>query len=160
MRKIKITKNRYALVDDEDYEILSKMKWHCHGKNGYFYASTYIDRKSILMHQFIVNPKNGYSVDHKNGNGLDNTKINLRVCSHGENMRNRKINRNNTSGYKGVWRNKSFLKKYTSEICINGRKMHLGVFESLEEAAMAYDAAAIKYFGEFARTNKSMGVLN
>lgn len=94
--------------------------------------------------------------DHINGNTLDNRKENLRICSIAENGRNRKIQKNNTSGYSGV----SYMKgvcKWQATICVNKNKIYLGVFETAEESARAYDSAAKEYFGEFARLNFTDG---
>jgi len=93
------------------------------------------------------------SIDHVDGNGLNNQKANLRVASHAENCANRRINRNNTSGFKGVSKNKERWQAY---IRVAYRQIHLGYFDTPEEAAEAYDRAAIAYFGEFAKTNKML----
>lgn len=158
MKMIKITKNRHTLVDDEDFIILNNMKWHAQeGQCNKCYASTYINLKPILMHVFIVNPPKGFHVDHKNGNGLDNRKINLRICSRSQNMANRAMQKNNTSGFKGVYKKR---KKWAAQVKLNKKYQYLGVFDSKSKAATAYDNAAIKCFGEFSRTNNSLGLLN
>lgn len=160
MKKIPLTQSKYALVDDEDYVILSMMNWRAHvNKWGNWYAWTRVDRKQISMHRFIINPPNNFLIDHKDGDGLNNTKINLRACTHGQNNTNTRLKRANTSGFKGVdWRRKDNL--WRAAIRFNGTKIHLGQFSTKEEAAKKYDEAAIKYHGEFARTNKDLGLLN
>lgn len=141
-------------VDNEYYEILIKYNWNDYTgyartfkrKNGKFY--------SLLMHRIILNlTDNKIKVDHINGNGLDNRKQNLRLATTQENGYNRKVNKNNTSGYKGVVYHKRD-KRYQCSIKINGKRIHLGYFKTAIEAAKAYNEAAIKYFGEFARLNK------
>jgi hypothetical protein len=92
----------------------------------------------------------GIEVDHINGNTLDNRKSNLRLCSHKENGRNRKLNKNNTSGAKGVNWDKHAL-KWKCEIRINTKKLYLGLFAEIEQAKKAYAEASKKYHGEYGR---------
>ena len=156
MKKINLNKkDKYVLVDDEDFTFLNKFKWKywdCgHGKA---YAARQLYRKNtvktILMHREILNMGKEFSVDHVNGDGLDNQKRNLRVCLHKENMRNRKINKNNTSGFKGVY---PYKYGWTAQIKVNGKTKRLGSSKNIIDLAKRYDQAAIKYFGEFARLN-------
>jgi hypothetical protein len=105
------------------------------------------------MHSLImglVEPK--MEIDHKDKDGLNNRKSNLRICSYKENSRNKDMQRNNTSGYKGV-RFYSKLNKFSAQIKHSNDSIHLGYFTSAKVAAIAYDIAALKYHGEFARTN-------
>jgi hypothetical protein len=88
-------------------------------------------------------------IDHKNGNPADNRIANLRQCSHAQNTRN-VARRSNRSGFKGIYRHRS---KWRAEITVNGRRIHIGVYSTAQDAADAYDAAARFYHGEFARTN-------
>lgn len=146
-KQIPLTKGKVAIVDDEDYERLSKYKWHYSGR---YARRTIMGFKKISMHQDILGTYNGVA-DHINGNRLDNRKQNLRVCSHAGNAMNRKvIAKNNTSGYKGV---RFEYKKYRASIQYKGKRIHIGLFETAEEAARAYDKKAKELFGEFARTN-------
>ena len=105
------------------------------------------------MHRFLINAPKGKSVDHINGDTLDNRKENIRLCSHKENIRNRKINKNNKSGYKGV-HIENLGKKWISQIVVDGLKIRARGFETAKEAAIHYNNMAIKYFGEFARLNQ------
>lgn len=102
------------------------------------------------MHRLIIGAKRGQMVDHKDGNGLNNTLSNLRLCSHIQNCMN-SASRGNKTGYKGVTLLHSG--KFVAGIKHNGKTIHLGTFILVKDAALAYDDAARKYFGEFARTN-------
>lgn len=151
MKEIILTQGKVALVDDEDFERLNKHKWYC--RNGYAVRMTKFSlgkRQAILMHREIISPPQGLVVDHINGDGLDNRKKNLRACTHAENIRNQKLNRLNTTGYKGVCVNS---KKWIARIKINGKLLYLGRYNTPEEAAQVYDEAARKYFGKFAKVN-------
>ncbi len=106
------------------------------------------------MHREILGLDHGdrRQVDHINGDGLDNRKENLRICDTSKNVINRSIGKINTSGYKGVnWRKKS--KKWVARIGFNNKRIYLGDFNNKEDAARAYDTAALKYYGEFAKLN-------
>lgn len=151
MKHIKLTCNKKAIVDNEDFYYLNNFKWQYHNKN---YAVHHIrNRKSILMHRFIMNisdPK--VEIDHINHNGLDNRKSNLRICSNRQNHYNSKIRKDNKSGFKGVYFHK-VSKKWEVRIKFNGRKLYLGQFKSKLDAAKKYNDAAKIYYGEFALLN-------
>ena len=159
MKKIQLTKGYEALVDDEDFERINKHKWHARSNriHGLVYAARSAgktpDRKTHWMHREIMNTQDGMETDHINRDGLDNRKSNLRVCTRSQNARNAKRRVTNTSGHKGVSWDKE-RKKWHAEIMINYKKIHLGRFDTVEEAAAAYDQAAEKYHKDFARTNK------
>lgn len=151
------------LIDEEDLTLLEKYKWNiCYfgRKNKIPYVrrvKTKPNRKSqtVLLHREIMNlvdNKNLY-VDHINGDTLDNRKSNLRICSNAENSRNRKApNLKKVSKYKGVSFYKK-AKKWYSRIKVNYKTYCLGSFNTEKEAAIAYNEAAKKYFGEFAYLN-------
>jgi len=104
------------------------------------------------MHRAITKAPSGKTVDHVNGNKQDNRRVNLRVCKLGLNCANRTVQTNNKSGYKGVnWLTKN--RKWRAEIMVDKKHIHLGLYEDKEEAALAYDIAALNYFGPFARCN-------
>ena len=156
MVKIDLGNNQFALVDFEDYEYLNELKWHIYKSGNNFYARTIVyenkKRIAILMHRLILEPK-GKCIDHINGNGLDNRKCNLRICERHQNALNRKKNINNLSGFKGVsWFKSS--QKWRAQIQYKKIVYHLGVFEKRIDAARAYNQAAQKYHGEFAKLNE------
>jgi hypothetical protein len=158
MKTIPLTQNKFAIVDDEDYEILKNIKWHAQvSKNNTWYAKSRIDRKVVAMHRFICKPSGEYQIDHINGDGLDNRKSNLRACLNSQNTLNRKMSSKNTSGFKGVHKSRD---RFRACIRANGKRFHLGYYKSPELAAVAYDDAAVIHCGEFAKTNKSLGLLN
>jgi hypothetical protein len=152
MKTIKLTQGKSTLVDDEDFEWLNQWKWHY--KNGYASRTFQINGKSYhsRMHREIINPPENMFIDHIDHNTLNNCRSNLRICTSSENARNRKCT--NKSGYKGVVWDKN-RKKWDAVIWNKNRrkKTFLGQFSDPIEAAKAYDNAAKKYYGEFAKTN-------
>ncbi len=155
MEKIRLTQGKFAFVDDEDFEELNKHKWHISGAGRHIYAERHESKpilRHILMHRQIMNTPKGMDTDHIDGNGLNNQRGNLRVCTHAENLRNCRRGTSNTTGFKGVSFEK-FTGKYRSIINVNGKIIRIGRFVDLEMAARAYDIAAKKYFGEFAVLN-------
>lgn len=153
--EIPLTHGVVALVDDEDYErVMAAGKWQAYPSGETAYAKRGVRRpdgvwRLLSLHTFLT----GYTLtDHHNGNGLDNRRANLRPATHGQNCANRALQRNNTSGFKGVnWHSHS--RKWKAQIRANGTKRHLGVFGTPEEAARAYDDAARELHGEFAAVN-------
>jgi hypothetical protein len=156
MKKIQLTQNKVALVDDEDFAYLNQWKWCCDTK-GYAVRSekrseTGVKKRALIrMHRVIAKTPADKLTDHINGNILDNRKANLRHATDSENMRNRKMAANNKTGYKGVWFNKK-TKKYVAYIKLQHSRV-LGSFDKAEEAAYVYDQFALQIFGKFARTN-------
>ena len=226
MQKIKLTKGYFALIDDEDHDLVSQFEWFVYGKERLRYAGSreYIEHAGIKkpeefqpdlifrrgrqfgakrcsewiprlsrqcrryplkgtdlcnvhfygqystklvivpMHRLKMNALNGIEVDHLNGNGLDNQRANLRLCNHQQNSANRRMNINSKSGYKGVNRLSQIKPEgrnpWRATIRVSGLKIHIGCFATRDEAARAYDEAALEHYGEFALTNKSMGLLS
>lgn len=155
-REIALTRGYVALVDDEDFDWLSRWKWivHTHPR-GYDTALRCVPAAEgggqVKMHRAILGARPGLVVDHINGNTLDNRRCNLRLCTHAENMRNRRPHKNNAVGFKGV--NLHANGSYVARIRADGRNVRLGTFACPVEAARAYDAAARRFHGEFARLN-------
>lgn len=141
-----------ALVDDLDAPAVMALRWY-KTSDGYATAAG----KYALMHRFILGLKkfDQIQVDHRDGNKLNNRRENLRVCSAAENARNRKIHKNNRSGLKGVYFEKSTAshggRPWRAQIRVDGRKITLGRFDDAESAHLAYLAASKMYHGEFAR---------
>lgn len=153
MKYIQLTQEKFAMVDDEDYDYISRWEWFLIS-NGYAgrdgEQKDNVRQKQILMHRVIAAAPDGMEVDHINGNGTDNRKENLRVCTHQENIWNGRMRKDNTTGYKGVSWAKD-LGKYVAKIRVNGKLVHLGYFVEKEDAAKAYWEAAERFFGEFAK---------
>jgi hypothetical protein len=138
--------------DEIDYDIIKNYNWHLRKNGSTFYAMTNISGSSVQMHRIITNPNTGMIIDHINHNGLDNRRCNLRICTILENNRNTVIRKDNKSGYKGVYWSKQH-KMWRAYIRIDTKPRHIGLFRDSIIAAKAYNDAAIKYFGEFARVN-------
>lgn len=158
MKTIKLNNNKVVKVDDDDFKELSLFHWYAPDNNGYYRARADFwkdgKKKSISMSRFITNCSKGMVVDHINGDTLDNRRSNLRVCTHSENMRNRRIlSKNNKTGYKGVSWN-IFAKQWQVGISFKGKHMTVGYSRDIKEAAKIYNEAAIKYHGDFATLNK------
>jgi hypothetical protein len=155
-REIPLTRGMVALVDSHDYDFLLQWRWNAKINKTHrtFYATRTEGNESrtIHMHRVILSVPIGMSVDHINGNGLDNRRSNLRICTSHENSFNHSLISSNTSGYKGVCWNKA-SSKWQAGIMLNGKSTHLGLFSDPVDAARAYDVAARKLFGEFAWLN-------
>ena len=159
MKEIPLTQGEFAIVDDVDYDWLSQWKWHARKEGLNFYAARNPPKKSgntakIYMSRQILRLHCGDSreSDHINHNTLDNRRGELRICTHQQNLRNRKSFPNKTSRFKGVnWCKR--LKNWQVAIRATGKTIYLGRFKDEKEAALAYNKAAKKYYGEFAYLN-------
>lgn len=162
--KIKLYNNKCIEIAEAIFdlkylsEISPKYKWHL-TKDGYVETSWYdiVGQHKGYLHQLVIQLsgqtiKEDQEIDHKNGNGLNCLEDNLRICTPSQNQHNRRIQKNNTSGFKGVsWNTK--YQKWTASITVNNISIFLGNFIIKEDAARAYNTAAIKYHGEFAVLN-------
>ena len=152
-RKIMLTRCMSAILDLEDFGVLSKFRWCVLAAKGgrRFYAVRREHNRFVLMHRVIAKAPNGVDVDHANGNGLDNRRCNLRIASRAENLHNMRP-RGGSSQFKGVcWSKRDEV--WRAYIDVNKTRFSLGSFSNEVDAARAYDAAALKYFGMFARPN-------
>ena len=152
MKEILLTQNRYAIVDDEDYERINEHKW--------YYKTPYAARRvkgivnKVIMHRVIMGDiPEGLEVDHINGNKLDNRKCNLRICKRSDNSKNVSKRPGYSSRFKGVSWVKD-RKRWAVYVCNNGNNKHLGNFKDEKEAALFYNLKAKELHGEFAKLNE------
>lgn len=169
MTTIQLSKGFSAEIDDEDFEASHRVQlsngiwivtrvcdvnWTLNDQptKNYCFGRTRESGTSVrvLLHRLLMRASLAVVVDHKDGNGLNNRRDNLRTATRAENMRNQKQRADSTAPYKGVKVRKT---GFYSRITLDGVETHLGVFQTPEAAARAYDAAAVQKFGEFARTN-------
>ena len=162
MKGIKLSQGYVAIVDDYDYERVATHKWFAKVEvradgTVRVYAMRTVrslrgGRTTKFLHRFILDTPTGMHTDHINGNGLDNRRSNLRVCTNAENRRNQRSQTGRSSKFKGVnWH--KMAAKWRAQVKVDGKTKHLGYFASEIDAARAYDTAALKYFGEFALLN-------
>lgn len=160
MKEINLNDGMVALVDDEDFILANSYKWTArrHGRTFRVCRDNRITingewiSKNAKLHRFILKCKKGQLVDHIDGNPLNNQRSNLRICNHSQNVMNRNRQHNAASKFKGLtFRGNKNL--WRARITLNGKRFHLGDFINQEEAALAYNEAAIRLHGEFARLN-------
>jgi HNH endonuclease len=157
MREIPLVNGGIALVDDEDYELVSKFKWNAlgvrHGKTKYAIHKCWVKGENrsagISMHRFIMNPDANTEVDHINHNGLDNRRVNLRMATRWQNACG-STRTDNKHGFRGV---RTYNGKYIARVVVLGKEYSGGTYLTAVEAARARDKLALKLHGEFAYTN-------
>lgn len=154
MKKINLNDGCKTLVDDKDYENLTKYSWIC-DRHRYCFRSYKVNGKTkhIYLHRWLLEPNKNQQVDHINNNGLDNRRDNIRVCTPRQNNYNMSIRKDNKSGYKGVYYSQVKNKWVAQIMPDNGKRKHLGVFDDAENAAYVYDQFAQHLYGNFAKTN-------
>lgn len=156
MKSIPIGHGLFATVDDEDYAAMSCITWHVQKGIKTNYAATNMPRvgggySTVGMHRMINKTPDGLRTDHRDGNGLNNTRSNLRTATAVQNGQNRAPNSKGSSKYKGVhWHRKA--SRWRAEIRLNGRLHHLGLFLDERKASAAYNERAKQEFGEFYRS--------
>jgi hypothetical protein len=156
-RRIDLGEGKWTIVDQRDYYRFGQYKWNIEGNNGKFYAirGAQISPKEIKLvrlHRVIMSAPEGLLVDHRNNDGLDNRRSNLRLATKSQNNTNRPKRANTSSRYIGVCYDKAH-KCWYAQIVHQGKHKWLGTFDNEIEAARAFDRAAIEYHGEFARLN-------
>lgn len=163
MAKVQLTGDnaagKSATVDDADYENVARYNWYM-SSAGYACRNLWLKGQgratTVYLHRVVMQPPQGITVDHKNGDRLDNRRSNLRLATVGENRRNSGLRSNNTSGYAGVHLFKQKVNnRWQARIADpSGKRIGLGFFATPEEAASAWNEAASSYYGEFARLNE------
>jgi hypothetical protein len=168
VKEIQLTQGKVTIVDDINFDFLNRFTWRYN--NGYAVSQVRLpnsDRRVLVgMSNLIVGVlQKDIHVDHINGDKLNNTILNLRICTPEQNLKNRKPNRRKVNTdiiYKGVVQNgthRKYGKRYYAVIRKDGKQITVGPFQCQKEAAKAYDEKALEIHGEFARTNKSLGLL-
>lgn len=156
MKEIFLTKGMIALIDDEDFKKTSQFTWRARKGRNTYYATAHIgdwrDKKDIHLHNLIMNPPAGYIVDHRDLNGLNCQKSNMRICTKRQNSKNR--SGWGASNYLGVSqvKHKTCI-RWEAKIYCNGKRIYLGSFKSEKGAALAYNKSAREIHGEFANLN-------
>lgn len=155
MKLVSLTQGYFAMVDDEDFERLSSIPWYALVLEKTVYACGRIKAggvtSRVYMHRVILDAPRGMQVDHVDGNGWNNLRSNLRLATRAQNNANM-ATRKGTSQFKGVYL-RGDTGKWCARVKQHGDVTYLGCFTNEEDAARAYDAAAIRIFGEFARLN-------
>lgn len=157
---ITLSQGYVALIDAADVEMVSQHRWcasvdyRIDGSVRAVYAITSVPRKSakLWLHRLFTDAPDGLDVDHIDRDGLNNRRSNLRLATRAQNLQNQGLRENNTSGFKGVnWH--KLRQKWRAYIQANGKRRHLGLYSTPEDAARAYNLAAIALHGDYARLN-------
>lgn len=153
MKEIRLSQNKISLIDDSDYEFISRYKWYAELRSNSWYARHDFPNKKVYLHVYLLGEDLKHKIDHKDHDGLNNTRENLRICTNSQNGMNKRKSENCSSIYKGVcWEKRR--NKWIAFISPDSTFKFLGYFDDEIEAAKAYDEAAIKYFGDFSCLNE------
>lgn len=160
VREVPLTRGYVALIDAADWPLVQGYSWRaaCGKRHRTFYAIAWSgsqkdrSKRTVAMHRLIMGHHPGMEIDHRDGNGLNNTRSNLRIATHSQNQQNKAAKRGTTSQYKGVGWNKN-AGKWAAFIRKDRRNFHLGLFVDEAKAARRYDEAARVMFGEWAKLN-------
>lgn len=162
-KEIPLTQGKVALVDSRDYADVSRFKWYAFkGKSGHWYARRRLclfergdsSHSTVSMHRAILNAPQCEMIDHRDGDGLNNTRQNIRACTRTQNGANQRPRKGKRVKFKGVsFNHKHPRNTFIASITSQGRHYSLGVFSTAEAAARAYDAKAFELWGEFAQLN-------
>lgn len=155
---IPLSQGYSAVIDEEDWPLVSAYRWHTKLNGRLIYATRNLlkddSNQHRLMHRLLLDAKPGESVDHIDGDGLNNRRSNLRKCTHMQNKWNEtKLRASNKSGFKGVSQMPRCPSRWVAHITVRGRNTYIGSYRTPEEAARAYDCAAYAHYGEFAAPN-------
>lgn len=158
---IPLSQGKVATCDESDYHLVAFYNWHCWNDGKTFYVARSVTVSphvytEVLLHRHILSVDNSkIEVDHRDGNGLNNCRSNLRVCSKSQNLMNASLSVDSASGYKGVnWH--KHVGKWCARIEFSGKRVSLGYFDDKELAAKAYDKAVVEYHGDFGKRNEVM----
>lgn len=165
MTTITSDNGRQVFIDDEDLPLIAQYRWKVYQdsrderKLHHQYATTYVRNSDgtftgLLMHRLIMHAGPQQMIDHKDGNGLNNQKSNIRFCTHSQNMRNMRNRIHTKSGFKGVAYQPKGRRPWIARIWYRKKKMYLGAYSTPQEAARKYNEYALKYFGEYAHLNR------
>lgn len=153
---VPLTRDKIAVIDEEDAPCVLPHHWCAAKPHRVWYAVSRINGEYTYLHRFIMQAVPRSRIDHKNGDGLDCTRANLRFVTNQENAFNSVKRVDSQNPYKGIFRQGDRWRAY---LRLNGKAIHLGIFDTAADAARAYDAKAIEIFGEYARTNRMLGLL-
>lgn len=151
---IPLTRGKEAVIDAQDAHLVSGFNWYADLNNGIWYAKRTINgplARTVKMHRVLMGDPDGLCVDHRDCDGLNNRRSNLRTATVAENNQNHRTRANNTSGFKGVSLHKR-SQRWQASIWIHGKIRHLGSFDTAEAAHLAYAAASAQLHGDFGRT--------